>query len=137
MSIVLDASITIASLLREHRTDAAQQVMREVSRSRGAVPSLWHLEVANVLRVSARKGRCDEAFVDASLRDLARLPIAVDTDTGKHAWHSTLALAREFGLTLYDAAYLELAARLGAPLATIDDELIAAAAQKNIETLPH
>jgi hypothetical protein len=48
MSLVLDASLTIAALLQERHTGAAQQVMREVSQSGAVVPSLWRLEVANV-----------------------------------------------------------------------------------------
>ncbi|HEY4115399.1 MAG TPA: type II toxin-antitoxin system VapC family toxin [Rhizomicrobium sp.] len=132
---MLDASLTIAALLQERHTGAAQQVMREVSQSGAVVPSLWRLEVANVLRVSVLRGRCDEAFVDRSLERLTALPIVIDADTDRCAWNATLVLARECDLTLYDAAYLELALRLGAPLGTIDDELIAAAKTKNIRTL--
>jgi predicted nucleic acid-binding protein len=49
---------------------------------------------------------------------LARLPIAIDAETDAHLWTTTLQLADSFQLTLYDAAYLELALRLGLPLAT-------------------
>src|SRR5208283_3513386 len=84
------------------------------------VPSLWRLEVANVLRNAVRRGRCDEAYVDRSLQRLSRFPFEVDDETSKHAWAATRTLSREQGLTSYDAAYLELAIRKSQPLATCD-----------------
>jgi predicted nucleic acid-binding protein len=98
-------------------------MMRVVSGG-AAVPSLWRLEVANVLRNAVRRGRCDQAYVDRSLARLGRFP--VDDETSVHAWTATRALSREQGLTSYDAAYLELAIRKSQPLATCDAELIAA-----------
>ena len=53
--------------------------------------------------------------------------VSIDQDTGKYAWSSTLLLADRFHLTLYDAAYLELAQRRSLPLASLDEELRAAA----------
>ena len=63
------------------------------------------------------------------------MPIAIDDQTDLHAWDATLALSRSEGLTLYDAAYLELAVRLGLPLATGDNELIAAAQRLGVAVL--
>jgi len=62
-----------------------------------------------------------------SLADLAVLRIAVDPETDRHAWTTTLQLAERFELTLYDAAYLELAQRRALPLASIDGALCSAA----------
>ena len=91
---------------------------------RGAwVPAFWRLEVANVLEMNVRRGRHPAAFRDAALADLAALPIAVDAETDRQAWGATLRLAARHRLTLYDAAYLELAQRRGLPLATLDREL--------------
>lgn len=132
MSLVLDASATFASFIQEKYTAAAQQIMRQVAVSGALVPSLRRLEVANALRIAARRRRCEETFVDISLGDLARLPIAVDAETDLHAWSRTLSLARECDLTLYDAAYLELALRKGLPLATCDGELAEAAKAKAV-----
>jgi len=87
----------------------------------GAVmPSSWRLEVANVLRNAVRRGRCDELYVDRSLDRLSRLRVTVDAETDSRAWSTTRTLAREQGLTLYDAAYLDLAIRLSLPLACRD-----------------
>lgn len=132
MSLVLDASAAIASLLVDERTEAADRVMERVSRDGAFVPALWRLEVANVLRNAVRRRRCTEQFVDLSLDSLARMPIMVDSETDPHAWGRTLALARECDLMLYDAAYLELALRKGLPLATCDDELAQAAKAKAV-----
>jgi predicted nucleic acid-binding protein len=86
------------------------------------------------LRNAARRGRCDEAYVDRSLARLGRLPITIDDQTDNHAWGATRTLSRDHSLTLYDAAYLELAIRAHRPLASCDADLIAAATHRRIET---
>ncbi len=90
------------------------------------VPSLWRLEVGNSLTVAMRRNRIDADFRRAVLADLALLDITTDTQTDAHAWSEALHLADRFRLTLYDAAYLELAQRQTLPLATLDSELRAA-----------
>ena len=97
------------------------------------VPSLWRLEVANVLRNAVRRGRCNEAYVDRSLARLARLAIERDEETDDHAWGSTWTLARKEDLSLYGAAYLELAIRRRMSLASCDKALLAAAARRKVE----
>src|SRR5579862_8740932 len=111
MSVVVDASMAIAWLFDDERTAAAHGVMRRVVAEGAVVPTLWRLEVANVLRNAVRRGRCDKAYVDRSLTRLGRLAIHSDEDTDRQAWGATRQLSREEGLSLYDAAYLELALR--------------------------
>jgi predicted nucleic acid-binding protein len=135
MSVVVDASMTIAWLFDDERTADAHAVMRRVVAEGAFVPTLWRLEVANVLHNAARRGRCDLTYVDRSLARLERLAIRSDEDTDRHAWDATLALSREEDLTLYDAAYLELAIRKGMPLASCDGPLLAAARRRNVEVL--
>jgi predicted nucleic acid-binding protein len=135
MSIVLDASMTIAWLFDDERSPATQAVLRRVVADGAVVPSLWRLEVANVLRNAVRRGRCDDAYVDRSLRRLGRLAIETDKETDDRAWDATLGLAREQDLTLYDAAYLELAIRTDNPLASCDGPLLAAAARRHVKVL--
>jgi predicted nucleic acid-binding protein len=135
VSIVVDASMTIAWLFADERTDAAHAVMLRVVSGGAVVPSLWRLEVANVLRNAVRRGRCDEAYVDRSLERLSRFPVEIDEETSMHACTATHTLSREQGLTHYDAAYLELAVRRSQPLATCDAELIAAASRRGLEVL--
>jgi predicted nucleic acid-binding protein len=126
MSLVLDSSVTLAWLYSDPVTPATQQVFDIVLAERAWVPSLWRLEVANSLQMGVRRGRISVEFRDASLADLALLAIEVDAETDTFAWSTTLRLAERHQLTLYDAAYLELAQRLGVPLATLDQELRAA-----------
>ncbi|HZK99749.1 MAG TPA: type II toxin-antitoxin system VapC family toxin [Caulobacteraceae bacterium] len=135
MSLVLDASMAIAWLFGEVSTEAADQVMRRVATRGAFVPSLWRLEVANVLRSAVRRGRCDEGYADQSLGRLARMPIRLDDETDAHAWGAIRVLSREEDLTPYDAAYLELALRRGLPMASNDVALIAAAGRRGVENL--
>ena len=127
--------MALAWLFEDEGTAAMDEVLRRMVTKGGIVPSLWRLEVANAFQIAIRRGRCDEGYVDRSLEYLAELPIATDDETNDHAWGATKALAREHGLTLYDAAYLELALRLRRPLASCDAALIGAAKARGLQTL--
>lgn len=135
MSLVLDSSVTLAWLYSAESTEEVASVFERVVESGAWVPALWRLEVANVLEMGVRKGRSDAAFRDASLADLALLPITVDPETDRQAWGATAKLAARYRLTLYDAAYLELARRRCLPLATLDSELRTAASAEDIVLL--
>ncbi|WP_298290454.1 type II toxin-antitoxin system VapC family toxin [Novosphingobium sp.] len=132
---MLDASMAAAFVFADEQTEAALAIMQRVTIEGAVVPSLWHLEIASIFRIAERRGRCDAALADAFLELLARLPIEVDRETNLHAWHTTRALSRDHGLTPYDAAYLELAMRLGLPLASGDRELLHAARQLDVPVL--
>ena len=134
MSLVLDCSITMAWLYSEETTPAVQRIF-ELVENGAWVPSLWRLEVANVLEFDVRRGRRNTAFRDAMLKDLEILPISIDAETNRQAWGSTLRLATLHQLTVYDAAYLELAKRRQVPLATLDRELRKAAATEGVHLL--
>jgi predicted nucleic acid-binding protein len=110
-------------------------VFTRVAETGAWVPSLWRLEIANVLELDVRRRKRDAAFRDATLEDLIELPITVDAETDRRAWTATLALAIDRKLTLYDAAYLELAKRRDLPLATLDNELRKAAAAEGVHLL--
>ncbi|MGO8867919.1 MAG: type II toxin-antitoxin system VapC family toxin [Alphaproteobacteria bacterium] len=127
MSLVLDSSAALAWIFGDETTEAIRELFDQVAESGAVVPALWRLEVANSLTVALRRGRIDASFRRAALADLALLDITADKSTDDHAWTETLELADRFGLTLYDAAYLELAQRRALPLATLDDDLRAAA----------
>jgi predicted nucleic acid-binding protein len=123
MSLVLDCSTTLAWVYADETTAPVRQVFDLLSQGGAWVPALWRLEVANVLEMSTRRGRHGANFRDATLADLAQLPIQVDSETDSQAWGDTLRLAERYKLTLYDAAYLELAHRRNLPLATLDRDL--------------
>ena len=127
MSLVLDSSVALAWVYPDETTDAVRQVFDDIVDSGAVVPALWRLEVANGLTIAVRRGRITAALRTAALADLALLDISIDAATDTHAWGSTLHLADRFRLTLYDAAYLELAQRRALPLASLDRDLRAAA----------
>lgn len=127
MSLVLDSSVTLSWFFEDERTSATASVLERVVEQGAVVPAIWRLEVANALQSGLRRGRVDVAFRDATLSDLGQLDIVSDPDTDSHAWAETLQLADRFRLTLYDAAYMELAQRRHLPLATLDRELRMAA----------
>lgn len=135
MSLVLDSSITLAWVYSDETTAPVRQVFNLVSQGGGWVPGLWRLEIANVLEMGVRRKRHDAAFRDATLADLAQLPIQVDGETDRQAWAATLRLAERHHLTLYDAAYLELALRRNLPLATLDEDLRRAARAEKVRVL--
>lgn len=135
MSLVLDCSVTLAWLLPDEDSEPAQAVLDRIVASRAWVPTLWRLEVASSLQSAVRRQRIDAVFRDASLADLDLLNIQVDPDTAGFAWGDTLRLSDTHGLTVYDAAYLELALRLSLPLASLDGPLRRAAAKCNVPLL--
>jgi predicted nucleic acid-binding protein len=135
MSLVLDSSAALAWVYSEETTAAIREVLERVLAEGAWVPTLWRLEVANILEMGVRRGRTDEAFRDATLADLALLPIQTDGETDRQAWSATLQLAARHRLTLYDAAYLEAAIRRGLPLATLDAELRRAAKAEGLALL--
>ena len=133
--IALDASMALSWIFEDEQTPATERLFDEVADTGAVVPALWWLELANVLRTAVRRGRCDEAYVDVSLGQLAELPIETDEQTAERAGRETLALSRGEGLTPYDACYLEVALRRGLPLATRDDALAVAATRRTVRVL--
>lgn len=127
MSLILDSSATLAWIYDEETTEAIRALFDRVADEGAVVPALWRLEVANSLTIAVRRNRIDAEFRRAALADLALLDISTDPHTDGRAWSETLHLADRFRLTVYDAAYLELAQRRQLPLATLDQELRAAA----------
>ena len=134
-SLVLDSSATLAWILGEETTEAIRQVFETVAFEGAVVPALWRLEVANSLTMAVRKRRIHLDFRRAALADLALLDIKIDAQTDYYAWADTLNLADEFHLTIYDAAYLELARRRMLPLATLDQALQTAAAAVGVKVV--
>jgi predicted nucleic acid-binding protein len=135
LSLVLDSSATLAWIYAEETTQDIREVFDTVTEGRAFVPSLWRLEVANSLTGAMRRGRIGAEFRRAALADLAFLDIIVDDQTDSNAWGETLALADRFRMTVYDAAYVELAARRRLPLATLDAEMRAAGAALGLQLL--
>jgi predicted nucleic acid-binding protein len=124
MPFVLDASIAACWAFDDEDHPVAALALERVRTDEARVPSLWWFEVRNTLIVNERRGRLTESDTGAFLRGLVRLRVTLDRSPKEG---DVLALARHRGLTVYDAAYLELARREGAPLATLDAALATAA----------
>ncbi|MEQ8652757.1 MAG: type II toxin-antitoxin system VapC family toxin [Kiloniellales bacterium] len=135
MTLVLDASITLAWYFNDEGSAATDAVLDDVVAQGAVVPMLWRLEVANALQMALRRERITSDYRDAALADLAQLDIRVDPETSDHAWTATLQLADRYRLTLYDAAYLELAQRRRLGLATMDGALQHAAKLCDVRVL--
>jgi predicted nucleic acid-binding protein len=135
-AVVVDSSVALSWCFDDEASPATEAVLDQVRREGGVVPSLWHLELANVLLRAERRGRNIPEGITARLEYVSRLRIETDGETAGRAWREILALARAEGLTTYDAAYLELAVRRGLPLATRDAALLAAAKRVGVAVLP-
>ena len=125
--LVLDCSIVMAWYFVDERDAYADLVARQLPDRMAFVPMNWPLEVANTLIMGERRERSTQAQAARMITYLAAMPILVDDETNVHAWTTALSLARGRDLAAYDAAYLELALRRGLPIATLDDQLKAAA----------
>jgi len=133
--LILDSSATLAWIYGDETTEAIRRIFDAIADNGALVPVLWRLEVANSLTMAVRKRRIDLDFRRAALADLALLDITTDPQTDSYAWTDTLNLADQFRLTVYDAAYLELARRRMLPLATLDQELRTAATAIGVTVL--
>ena len=124
---VLDASVTMAWCFEDEKTPYSEGVLDTLEKTQAVVPTLWQLEVANVLLVGERRQRLTQAQTTRFIELLAGLPIEVTDAPQKFS--STLSVGRTYNLSAYDAAYLDLAAGLGLPLATLDAPLRTAASR--------
>lgn len=129
---VLDASVAVAWAFADEEHPVAASALGLLRNDEGCVPSLWWFEIRNVLIVNERRGRLRETDTALFLRYLASMPIAVDRSPEEAA---VLTLARRHGLTVYDASYLELAARHDVPLATLDERLAEAAQRESVSLI--
>ena len=129
ITLVVDASIAAAWMLPDEQSDLADAVIDNIGNTQAFVPALFWFEIRNLLIANERRRRIDPAKVDRLLSDLEDLGLAIDTTPSSE---DVLGLARRYGLTIYDAAYLELALRRSATLATLDGKLAIAARKAGI-----
>lgn len=130
---VVDACMMGPLIISDEEADLHQALPTLLARSAVVVPSNWHLEVANLGRMSVRRKRLTASELRDALEQIAQFTVVIDDSTTRQAWNRTLDLSERYDLTAYDAAYLELALRRGLPLLTRDGALRRAAADNNIE----
>ena len=138
MSFVLDNSVAMLWLLPQSNPAGlalADKVLTQLQSDGAMAPSLWTLEAANVIAKCQRLGKITQAQASAFVALIEGLGIVVDASTSQRALHDTLDLARQFRLSAYDAAYLDLAMREQLPLATLDEDLQTAAMQAGVKLL--
>lgn len=135
MGFVLDASITLAWCFADEATATSKALLDKLGTVAAHVPNIWPLEISNVLLAAKRRRRLSFAEIKEFLTLLEQLNINIDNKTAQYSFHEILMLANTEGLTTYDAAYLELAMRLGLPLATKDKALIKSAKRLGVKIL--
>ena len=135
--LVLDASMALSWLLPDEASKSSVAVQAELSKADGVwVAAHWRLEVANSLCMAERRKRLDATGIAQAVALFTQLPVSVDPETHDRASAETLSLARQHALSVYDAAYLELALRRGATLATLDAPLRVVAKKLGVPILP-
>jgi predicted nucleic acid-binding protein len=132
LSFVVDASIALSWYLPGETSAVSEAAFARLRDADAIAPILWWFEIRNTLVISERRKRITPAQAIQILARLDELPLRLDAAPDSE---TVLALARAHGLTVYDAAYLELALRLMVPLATLDRALIAAAPAAGVELL--
>jgi predicted nucleic acid-binding protein len=132
MAFVLDASIAACWAFQDEDHPDADIAFVKIRTEEAVVPSLWWFEVRNILIVNERRRRITESETVAFLRDLSRLRIRIDRGPQEAG---VLRLARLHRLSVYDAAYLEVAQRERLPIATLDKMLSAAARTEGVESI--
>jgi predicted nucleic acid-binding protein len=113
-------------------TRYSNDVMRRMVTVVAAVPSVWSLQLAQLLRTRERAKQATPAQVDRYLATLYGFEVLIDDQTSARAWGFVLPFARRHNVSVYDAAYLELALRLQLPLATTDATLLRHAAAAGV-----
>jgi predicted nucleic acid-binding protein len=126
--LVPDASATLTWCFEDEAMPWTDDVLAQLKAGdEGIVPAHWRAEVANALLIAVRRGRISREKANRFFLDLRALPIRIDPESSETVFDQVFKLAEKYGLTVYDAAYLELAIREGLPLATLDKELRMAA----------
>ncbi len=121
--LVVDSSAICALFFEDETTPDSEQLLQRLEAGGIWVPGLFLWEVANVLLMAERRQRISQAERAEALQLVESLGLQIDQADPAVVWHDGLQLAAQTGLTSYDAAYLELAMRLGAPLASRDRAL--------------
>jgi len=129
---VVDNSVVMSWCFQDEINPYADFILDRLEEATAFVPSIWPLEVGNVLLVAERHHRLSEADSVRFLVLLSELPIFVEQEEPERMFKDILALARKYKLSTYDASYLDLAMRRGLPIATLDKHLIAAAQRSRV-----
>ena len=134
-SFVIDNSVVMSWCFKDEISQYADKVLDCLQESNTFVPSIWPLELVNVLLVAERKKRLRQADSVRFITLLSQLPIIVEYERTGTVMNDLLTLARANKLSSYDASYLDLSMRKGLPIATLDARLIEVAKKLNVPIL--
>jgi predicted nucleic acid-binding protein len=130
MALVLDSSVSLSWFFPDEKTPFTDAALQLVTKEECWVPALWRLEFPNALLVAEKRRRLTRAERLQVLDEVARLNLRIDARLQE--LRAISDLAERHSLSTYDAAYLELAARLGSALITLDRDLADAAAAEGV-----
>lgn len=134
---VLDCSLAASWCVDDEIGDATEEILDGLGRGDSAIaPALWVWEINNALLEAERRGRLEAATRHEQLALLKTLPIEIEETAHRYAWADAVHLAKAHRLSVYDAAYLEMALRLGLALGTLDKDLRRAGEKSRVECLP-
>jgi predicted nucleic acid-binding protein len=135
-SMVVDASTAISFLLKDELSSYALKAVASLRVAPSVyVPSHFWLEISNGLLMAERRKRASWSEISETIRFAFGLPYMTDEETARRCKGESFHLARQFKLTIYDAAYLELALRRRLTLATVDKALARAAKASGVRIL--
>jgi predicted nucleic acid-binding protein len=134
-SFVIDSSIGFSWIYPAQASRSTESLLQQLDAGANVVvPELWFLEIANGLLVLQRRKKLSAGERKEALNTLVALNLIVDDESGKRAFDSISELAEKHSLTVYDAAYLELAIRRNLPLASRDESLLRAARSAGVRS---
>lgn len=136
MKIVVDASAFLSFILEDEFTPATQTMISAVESFGAIVPGIWVYEIENALLMTERAGRIDRDGFNSGLEAAKDAKITVEPLGPEVIFGGAAAVARKYGLSVYDGAYLDLAYRRNIPLMTLDRRLGSAAADLDLAWRP-
>ncbi len=132
---VIDSSVGFAWVHPNQATPETDKLLQEIEAGAAVVvPALWFIEMANSLLVLQRRKKLTGAERKAALEILSSMNFTVDDEAARMALNKTSELAGKYGLTVYNATYLEVALRRNLPLASRDSALMGAAKRCGVRT---
>ncbi len=134
-TFVLDCSVTMSWCFAGEANEYADKILELLKETKALVPSIWSLEVINVLHVSERKKRITVSQSNNFVNLINALPIEIDMSVEELPNRRILEISRKYSLSAYDAAYLELAIRKNIPLSSFDKILCTAAEKAGVDLL--
>jgi predicted nucleic acid-binding protein len=129
---VIDNSVVMSWCFEEESDAYSEGVLDSLADGEAFVPGIWPLELGNVLLVAERKKRLSEASVVRFLELISSLPLSVEQESPQRILSEIVSLARQLGVSTYDASYLDLAMRMELPISTLDASMRKAARKLKI-----